>query len=253
MTAPVPYTPAPYVPPRSYTVPCGCEVTNPGVRGAQVIRACLENSQNSGTSYRKHQDRAAAAALRMQQAEAAGFVPAKEHRGEWLALTGQDPAYRRASRHGWVEATRLWLDNYAHSYVVTAGRTGLPPTFRATLRGCDCEMPSCPHPAKVGASRPATGWGGEVSFGRRRGTGCECKAYMRLCCGASWRPGDVVAYAEYVLTTFKPAKLGPERGPMPRTTIKYDPKHIPELARAAADADPDSWAAAGYPGKDGPT
>lgn len=251
MTEPTP-APSGYVQPKDYWVPCGCGVTNPGVHGAQVIRACLENSQNSGTSYRKHAERAAAAALRMQQAEAAGFVPAKEHRGEWLALTSAAQMLRRASRHGWVEVTRLWLDNDAHMYLVVAGRIGLPSTFKATLNGCDCEMPSCPHPAKVGASRPAAGWGDGANFGRRRGTGCECKVYMRVCCGASWRPADVVAYAEYVLTTFKPAKLGPERGPMPRTTIKYDPKHVPELAIAAAGADPDSWAAAGYPGKDVP-
>lgn len=180
------------------------------------------------------------------------FVPGKAHRLEWAELADSTGLFSQSNRHAWVEIVLTDMPSGAHQYIVLAGRSGVLDlgTFRATLRGCDCESPSCEHPAKLGASRPVRGWGGHTQMGRRRVVACKCRAYAAssgattqhgkrvpcwvvagACNGSpGWRPIDVLAFATALLNSFKPGPARPYPVSATSAALTYSPDHVPAYA-----------------------
>lgn len=182
------------------------------------------------------------------------------HAEEWLnlvaAMGGTAGLLRIQNSRGWAEAERLEDPTGAVTFKVFAGRLQDGASFRATLPGCAGSLPSCPHDRVFRASRSALGYGyGSLGAGFARG--CTCRAYRAttawrdvrdvgdeskrvvlapeygLCPGTSgFRPGDVASYLGALITTYAKPVARPVRGPVPSTTIKYDPKHVPNLELA---------------------
>lgn len=124
------------------------------------------------------------------------------HEQEWAAVPP-----RLESRHAWVALART-IDPLP-VYLLEGGRLGQPPTWRARLRGCLCDLPACPKAGRVrgySSLSYADGADHRRFFGRHHPDKCRDQ---RVCHRGvdGYTPADVLAVAKAALATWRPLKV----------------------------------------------